>query len=188
MNQSVSISGNDVLFQNIRFKGHAYYDLHSRRYNLIHLPSLMTHFFPFIHKHRLKYEIRCFSDMEKSAQYLDNLDSPPVILQLFIKPEDKSATKQSTFDLINLVKSRTFYGAVSYCGISYYNSRSKNYNIIHLPPAIFKDFPDLKKHKLQFELICFPTILHVRQYLSSLTIPPLFLQFSELINDNFKEM
>lgn len=72
----------------IVLEGFTYYDSHSRLFNIVRLPSVTAHFFPNIRKRKMKFEIRCFPTKETAKEYLDKIQSPPLILQLFERPDE----------------------------------------------------------------------------------------------------
>lgn len=73
----------------IVLEGLTYYDSHSRLFNIVRLPSVSAHLFPNMRKRKMRFEIRCFPTIQTAKDYLDTLQSPPLILQLFERPDEK---------------------------------------------------------------------------------------------------
>jgi hypothetical protein len=75
----------------IVLEGFSYYDTRSRMFNIIRLPAFLKHFFTDIKRQKLKFEIRCFSDMKHLKEYLETSKEVPMLLNLYEREDPTSS-------------------------------------------------------------------------------------------------
>lgn len=71
----------------IVLKGFTYYDTHARAFNILRFPAIVKYLFPQIQKRKIKFEIRCFPDIEELRKYMENISDPPLIVNLLAREE-----------------------------------------------------------------------------------------------------
>jgi len=67
----------------------------------------------------------------------------------------------------NLLEIKTFKDEVILEGYTYYDSHSRAFNIIRLPAAFKVLYPEFRKHKVKFEIRCFPSKKSLLEYLEN---------------------
>jgi hypothetical protein len=138
----------------------------------------MAYLFPYFRKYKSKFVIKGFFTIQQTLDYLDTLNAPILILQLFKIPDDENTDLRT----INLLETKTFTDAVKYSGVTYLDYRCRIYDMLRLPAGMIDDFPELRKHKIKYSIMCCPSIRQAKEIIGSLQTPPLILRFYKSID------
>lgn len=77
---------------------------------------------------------------------------------------------------------RAFDKPISVRGRSYWDSHAKMFNMIRLPAVMGLLFPQMRKRKIEFEVLCFPSKEELHRYLDAAREIPLLVNLSEIEN------
>lgn len=84
----------------------------------------------------------------------------------------------------DILELKAFSEPIQLNGVTYYDTHSRMFNIIRMPAIIRHLFPQVKKNKLKFEILCFPDNQKLKEYLDTSEKIPLVLNLFERKEDD----
>jgi hypothetical protein len=84
----------------------------------------------------------------------------------------------------DILEIKAFSEAIILSGCTYYDCHSRIFNVIRIPAAIKKLYPQIQRKKLKFEIRCFPNKQSLSDYLKQHDTVPLMVSLFEREDEN----